>query len=193
MKFDDVPTAMAQLDDEAVEQFLFDCVERRFGRSKLNDSDYTFNRELPAGYLILIPTVWIEGEVSNGGIEQYFWNRLVDYEPMTADAIKAYEKIGAEAQAKAVRECLRAFAPLESTCRKLRQARNLENDIEYFHKWNEVWSALHFRGDNPLFEYEAVTKLYRVPWIRRNPMAFVFPDDLVTKAKRGRKKGHQEP
>jgi len=55
MNFEDVASSIATLDDDAVEQFLFDCLERRFGRAKLQTSDYTFNLTLPAGYRVLTP------------------------------------------------------------------------------------------------------------------------------------------
>jgi hypothetical protein len=172
MNFDDVPSSIAALDDDAVEQFLFDCLESRFGRAKLQASDYTLNLTFPLGYRVLTPTVWIEAEVSNGGVGQYFWNRLVDYRLMTRDAIEAYEKIGAEAQAQSVRDCLRVFIPLEAECRRIK-AEKL--GTESFSKWQDTWDALEFRGDNPLFDYEIVTKRFRVPWIRSNPDLFVFP------------------
>lgn len=172
MKLGDIPSSIAALDDDAVEQFLFDCLERRFGRAKLQASDYTFNLSFPEGYRVLTPTVWIEAEVSNGGAGQYFWNRLVDYRPMTLDAIRAYEMIGAEAQAEAVRDCLSVFGPLEAECRRIKDK---NPGTEGFLKWQDIWDALEFRGDNPLFEYEMVTKKFRVPWIRNNSGLFVFP------------------
>jgi len=96
MDFTDIPASIDQIVDENdVEQFLFDCLERRFGRAKLQASDYTFNLTLPPGYRVLTPTVWIEAEVSNGGISQYFWNRLADFRLMTSDAIDGYLTIGA--------------------------------------------------------------------------------------------------
>jgi len=172
MNFTDVPTSIAQfVDDAAVEQYLFDCLEHRFGRAKLQASDYTFNLSLPPGYRVLTPQVWIEGEVSNGSVGQYFWNRLSDFRLMTADAIEGYDRIGAVAQADAVRDCLRVFAPMEITCRQMKEH---EPALEGFLKWMEVWAALNYRGDNPLFDYELVTKLYRVPWIRKNADLFVF-------------------
>jgi hypothetical protein len=171
MNFEDVPSSIATLDDDAVEQFLFDCLERQFGRAKLQTSDYTFNLTLPTGYRVLTPTVWIESEVSNGGAGQYFWNRLVDYRPMTADAINGYEKIGASAQAQAVRDCLKVFAPLETECRLIKEQ---NPGTKGFLEWQELWDALEFHGDNPLYEYEMVTKQHRVPWICRNVELFVF-------------------
>jgi hypothetical protein len=173
MKPNEIRRAIAGLDDDAVEQFLFDCLERRFGRAKLQQSDYKFNLTLPSGYRVLTPTVWIEAEVSNGGIGQYFWNRLIDYKLMTADAVEGYEKIGALAQAEAVRDCLRVFAPLESKCRGIKQQ---NRGTDGFLEWQDIWDGLEYRGDDPLFEYKEVTKLYRVPWIRRNIEAFRFPE-----------------
>jgi hypothetical protein len=172
MDFDDVSSSIVALNDDDVEQFLFDCLEHRFGRAKLKASDYTFNLTFPLGYRMLTPTVWIEAEVSNGGAGQYFWNRLVDYRPMTADAIDGYEKIGATAQAQAIRDCLLTFAPLEAKCRMIKDQKL---GTAGFLKWQDVWDALEFRGDNPLFEYEMVTAKYRVPWIRENVELFVFP------------------
>jgi Domain of unknown function (DUF4375) len=172
MDFNDVLSAIAILDDDAVEQFLFDCLERRFGREKLQASDYTFNLTLPVGYRMLTPTVWIEAEVTNGGAGQYFWNRFVDYRPMTADAIDGYEKIGAKAQAEAVRDCLRVFASLEADCQRLMDDLGA---YEGFDEWQVLWDALKFKGDIPLSDYEMVTKRFRVPWIRNNPGLFVFP------------------
>jgi hypothetical protein len=172
MDFDDVPSSIAELDDDIVEQFLFDCLDHRFGQAKLQASDYTLTRTFPLGYRMLTSTVWIEAEVSNGGAGQYFWNRLVDYHPMTADAIDGYEKIGALAQAQAVRDCLRVFAPLESKCRAIKDEKLGKAG---FLRWGELWDAQEFRGDNPLFEYEMVSAKYRVPWIRENITFFVFP------------------
>jgi Domain of unknown function (DUF4375) len=173
MNSDDLQSTIATLDnDQAVEQILFECLNRRFGIAKLQASDYTFNLTLPIGYRVLTPTVWIEAEVSNGGAGQYFWNRLVDYRPMTIDAIEGYERIGATAQAEAVRDCLRVFAPLESICRSIKDG---QSGKEGFLKWQNLWDALEFRGDNPLFEYEKVTTRYRVPWIRKNVELFKFP------------------
>jgi len=169
----DISAAIVELDDEGVEQFLFDCLERRFGREKLQASDYTFNLTLPVGYRVLTPTVWIEAEVSNGGAGQYFWNRLVDYRPMTRDAIEGYEKIGAIIQAGAVRECVKTFVPLEPRCRRIKERRL---GVKGFRKWMEIWDSLSFLGDNPLFDYELVTKQFRVPWIRQNIKEFAFRD-----------------
>jgi len=160
------------LDDHAVELYLFGCIERQFGRAKIQASDYTFNLTLPAGYRVLTPTVWIEAEVSNGGAGQYFWNRFVDFRLMTSDAIDAYETIGAMPQANSVRDCLRVFEPLEATLREIREQ---ELGGEGFTKWMQTWDALDYRGDNPLFEYEDVMERFRVPWIRRNIEQFVFP------------------
>jgi hypothetical protein len=173
MDSNNVPSQIATLDDFAVEQFLFDCLEERYGLAKLQASDYTINLSFPVGYRVLTPTVWIESEVSNGGIEQYFSNRLVDYRLMTADAIEAYEKIGAKAQAQAVRDCLRAFAPLEAECRRIKRERELGH--EGYQKWQDTWDALKFRGHQPLYDYEIVMTRFRVPWIRANPELFVFP------------------
>ena len=172
MDFDDIPSSIAGIDDDALEQFLFDCIEHRLGRPKLQASDYTLNLTFPIGYRMLTPIVWIEAEVSNGGIGQYFWNRLVDYRPMTADAIEGYEKIGASAQAQAIRECLWKFAPLEAKCRAIKDQKL---GIPGFAEWMQIWDALDFRGDNPIFEYEMVSARFRAPWIRQNIVLFVFP------------------
>lgn len=170
MQLDDIRSAIAGRDDDSVEQFLFECLDRQYGRAKLQASDYSFALSFPQGYRMLSSTTWIEAEVSNGGVEQFFWNRLVDYHLITADAIRGYEMIGADAQALAVRECLRAFAPLETVCRRIKE--NLRSDG--FPKWQDKWDALNFGGDAPLFCYEMVTTTFRVPWIRRNPELFVF-------------------
>src|SRR5262249_8589452 len=149
-----------------------DCLNYR------SPDDYSLHRIWPSGYRMLASTTCIEGQVSNGGAGQYFWNRLEDFKPMTEDAIEGYEKIGARAQANAVRECLRVFAPLESECRRLKHGEFASRYItspQWFAQWMAIWNALQFRGDNPLSEYEEVSKQYRIPWIRKNVEAFVFP------------------
>lgn len=169
--FDDVFGTIARLPDDAVEQFLFDCVEHRFGRDHLA-SDYRFTLELPSGYRVLMPTVWIEGQITNGGASQYFWNRLHDCHLMTGDAIDAYDIIKAIAQAAALRECVRVFMSLEAECRWLK-----ENKTEYdgFGDWVKKWDSLNFSGDGPLCGWdEEISKNFRVPWIRRNVDLFSF-------------------
>ncbi|MBI2808551.1 MAG: DUF4375 domain-containing protein [Planctomycetes bacterium] len=155
---DEVVGTVAKLNDDDVEQFLFDCLENRFGREKLNASDYRFTWTLPPGYRVLTPTVWIESEVFNGGAGQYFWNRLVDFDPMTKDAIAAYEMIGATAQAASLRDCLQVFAPLELECRRIK-----DREVDGFLEWMEIWDGLKYLGDNPLFEYEKISAKWRIP------------------------------
>jgi|ERR1051325_11519412 hypothetical protein len=169
--FDDIPGTVARLPDESVEQFLFDCLERRFGRAKLQTADYTFTLTLPPGYRVLTPTMWIEAEVINGGAGQYFWNRLQDWREMTADAIDAYEEMGAVDQAAALRDCVRVFAPFESECRRL----SVDLGADGFWEFRKKWDALNYCGDNPLCDEEGkISTEYRVPWIRRNVALFCY-------------------
>jgi hypothetical protein len=176
--FDDIPGTIARLPDESVEQFLFDCLERRFGQATMRTSGYTFTFTLPPGYRVLTPTMWIEAEVTNGGISQYFWNRLQDGREMTIDAIDAYEEIGATEQAAALRDCVRAFVLLESECRQLLYHFGADGYFEFTKKWD----ALDYRGDGPLSDEDgAISKKYRVPWIRENALLFSF--DLCAELK----------
>jgi len=180
VNFADVPGSIAQLPDVRVETFLFDCLERRFGVAVLRTADYSFNLTLPVGYRVLTPTVWIENEVDNGGIAQYFWNRFQDYRLMIPDALLAYEKMGAPELAAGLRECLRVFEPLEPECGRLKNQEKAHMRGKSappsgsFHEWNHKWDEQHCEGDLPLM-CERISDLYRIPWIRKNPEAFVFP------------------
>ena len=137
----------------------------------MRTSGHTFTFTLPPGYRVLTPTMWIEAEVTNGGISQYFWNRLQDWREMTADAIDAYEEMGAKEQAAALRDCLRVFAPFESERLQLLHDLGADGYFEFTKKWD----ALDFHGDGALSDEQGVISWkYRVPWIRENVLLFSF-------------------
>jgi Domain of unknown function (DUF4375) len=76
--------------DKDVDQQIMDCIEYRLSELSYDTNRLLNNLSPAAGYLYL--TWLVEGEVNNGGFNQYFWNGYGDY---ANEAVKAFEYFGA--------------------------------------------------------------------------------------------------
>jgi len=176
VNFEDVSGTIAALPDDKIEWFLSEALERRFGKARLGTASYEFVLTLPEGYRVLVSTNWVESEVCNGGIAQFFWNRHQDYELIVADALVGYEKLGAKEQAEALRACMSAFLQVRGAFLRLRDQprRRSPQHLDPFQVWSDFWNDRCHGLDWPLMEYEEISTRYRIPWIRLHAQAFVF-------------------
>jgi len=87
--------------DDDLEMALIDFVNCKVEKSGKPERD-VFNGLSP-GFRAVFATWILEGEVNNGGFNQFFWNSSGDY---AADAVAGYDLIGVPAYARLMRRAI---------------------------------------------------------------------------------------
>jgi hypothetical protein len=151
---------LAKLPDDQLEEAVLDIVEALIGN--LPDPDSQRLAALPEGARAVFSTTHLEGEVGNGGFNQYFWNtdgRIVQ------DALQGYKLMGMPKHAASVRKAI-ALWKGEQTSRDKPQSKD---SLQAFSEsYNETkLNAL----DEPFFDLDKTEdpELLRRAFIRKSP------------------------
>ncbi|ESU25214.1 hypothetical protein FSS13T_18560 [Flavobacterium saliperosum S13] len=100
----------------------------------------------------------LEGQVNNGGFDQFFFNSSGDY---TYEVLEAYENIGAYKTANLISEAINAFPKLPvSKDTETRRITMQDLSEEISEKWNQL--------DDKFYEYEENIMNYLIEYIKKN-------------------------
>lgn len=104
----------------------------------------------------------LEGEVNNGGFDQFFFNSSGEY---AHEALEAYERIGAYKTADLIYRAIRLFPVLpipKDTETRREIMRELDDSIS--RKWNKL--------DDEFYEYEDNVAVLMIEFIKKNRIEF---------------------
>lgn len=161
--------------DDDLNDVLFQCIKHPEGLS-----EEQLLAQLSPGQRMVYLTFLIEGEVGNGGFNQYFFNKNGEFEEET---IAAYELIGATDYADCTRQAFEQFRQvkqiIEEADKRSTQAKTFEEGWNAFVDTSEETGFEHF--DN-MFEvhggsrWNKLVKL-RAKYIRAHVQEFVEPGE----------------
>jgi hypothetical protein len=146
-------TEILNLEDE--EQIII-----QFGEFIWEKLDYNYDNIAylsdPEKTFIYIDT--LEGEVNNGGFDQFFFNSSGDY---AYEILHAYENINAFKTAKLIHEAIQIFPqnPISKNTETRREIME-EMDDTISEKWNQL--------DDAFYEYEDNIMKLIVEYLRKN-------------------------
>jgi hypothetical protein len=148
---------LEQTSDDQLEYFIYgaqlDAMKDHY------DWEYEIVSEWTPGMQMLYTTWILEGEVNNGGFNQYFWNT----EGKTADmALAGYRLVGAEAYADIVR---RAIATQKEEAEMMQEFKD-EDTLEAFSESYEHTKLSSL--DDEFFDLEEDVSALRVKYIRQH-------------------------
>ena len=148
---------LEQTSDDQLEYFIYgaqlDAMKDHY------DWEYEIVSEWTPGMQMLYTTWILEGEVNNGGFNQYFWNT----EGKTADmALAGYRLVGAEAYADVVR---RAIATQKEEAEMMQEFKD-KDTLEAF---SESYEHTKLNAlDDEFFDLEEDVSALRVKYIRQH-------------------------
>jgi hypothetical protein len=102
-----VPPSAADLldaDDDTAESLVVEYVDEYL--RQYPEEPFTAFSQLPRGMQYVYATALLEGEVENGGFNQYFYNVSSDY---ALEALAGYKLIGATEHAQIVRDAIEIY------------------------------------------------------------------------------------
>ncbi|MNT54369.1 hypothetical protein D3C72_1915290 [compost metagenome] len=100
----------------------------------------------------------LEGQVNNGGFDQFFFNSSGDF---TYEVLESYKNIGAYKTAKIINEAIKLF-PTVPVSKDTETRRIIMQDLseEISEKWNQL--------DDQFYEYEENIVIYMIDYIKKN-------------------------
>jgi hypothetical protein len=157
----DVET-LSRIPDDKVEQAIFDYAQLKIGRQY--DREVQIVRALAPGVRALYVTWLVDGEVNNGGFNQYFWNTRGE---LAEEAVTGFMLFGAAHHAALMQEAIQARAQEAPEMERFREDNTLESFSEsYEHtKLGEL--------DEKFYELAENLSELRLDLVRRRPDLFV--------------------
>jgi hypothetical protein len=154
---------VASIPDDELEQAILDHVlDVKLGRNFKHADEIIPN--LSPGLRMVYATWVLEGEVNNGGFNQFFWNNS---EKLAAHAVAGFRLLGANGLAAVVERAIAIFSSEEPVQRKFKEQRTLEAFSE---------SYKHTRLSDLDKEFYALAESLspiRISYIRSHPGEFV--------------------
>jgi Domain of unknown function (DUF4375) len=157
-------STLESIPDDKVEQAIIDYVLLQIANDFSDELEIL--NELSAGFRSIYTTWCVEGEVNNGGFNQYFWNS----EGRTALlAVDAFKRVGAPEYAELLERAIVMWKDEESALSPYKE----ENTLQSFSESYEHTNLGNL--DDEFFKLAAVSDLsaIRIRYIRSNPREFV--------------------
>jgi Domain of unknown function (DUF4375) len=153
--------------DEDIDQQIMDCIENRL--SEFNYDTGCLLKSLPSGAKALYLTWVVEGEVNNGGFNQFYWN---GYGKHAHDALKAFEYFGALEHAEIVRLAIYTRSKEKTVISLLKLIGAVIGNIKAFSYSYKVSKLDPI--DDLFYEVKENLGVLRLAKIRSSPTSFVF-------------------
>jgi hypothetical protein len=115
------PAILASIPDQDVEQAVFDYVTAKIGNDY--EHEVAIVAKLPTGAQALYITWLVDGEVNNGGFNQFYWNASGQF---TDQAAEAFEFFSAHEHAALMREANSVRAMEVGKMKKFKDRGSLE-------------------------------------------------------------------
>ena len=156
------PEILASIPDDKLEQAIIDYVVQKIvGR---HDQEAEIIRGMSVGIRATHSTWVVDGEVKNGGFNQFFWNSSRQY---AVDAVAGFNLFGLPALARIVERATEVHQKEETRLAKFKQRGSLEAFSESY-KENPLNSL-----DDEYYEAAKNLSATRVAFIRKHPELFV--------------------
>ncbi len=155
---------LAQITDAELEQAILDYVVDQIGEDFSREGDVL--RQLPTGMQSIYVTLILQGEVDNGGFNQYFWNTSGS---LAVEAVAGLRLIGAAPHADITERAIAVYEQEREAMSKYRD----RGTIEAFSESNEHTGLTEL--DEAFYaadEAESIASL-RIRYIREHPEKFV--------------------
>jgi hypothetical protein len=150
------------LPDEKLEGAVVDHI-----RSKLDhnyEREYEIVTSLSKGFQIVHATWMVEGEVNNGGFNQYFWNSSGKFQ---AEALEGYKLLGATEHEKLMAEAIKVHKSIENKL-KVQQDKGTIQAFSDSYKDNPLNKL-----DDQFYGLKEDASALRIKYIRGNLDLFV--------------------
>ncbi len=145
--------------DDDLEQAILDYVLLKIDEKP--DKAYEIVSTLPEGFVTVFATMEVEGEVNNGGFDQYFSNTAGEF---TLEAIEGFEKIGAKNFAAITKQAL------DLSLKEMAKMAEPAHTDSKTH--NEKQAITMEKLDNQFYDLEENITDLRIQYIRNNPQLF---------------------
>lgn len=131
-----------------------------------HDDEYEKFAALSRGLRMLWSTLLLDGEVNNGGFNQFFFNNSGQF---AMDAVEGFRLIGAEQHAQLTEEAIALFFKEAPKLRRFWRPRTLQGFSEsYRHTQSGELDRRYYALADP--------SVLRVQYIRAQPSEFEVPD-----------------
>ena len=155
---------VANMPDHEVEYEVFKVLLPMVARG--GDAEYETFSALSRGLRMLWATLVLDGEVNNGGFNQFFFNSSGQY---AMDAVEGFRLIGAEQHAQLTEEAIALFFKEAPKLRRFWRPRTLEGFSEsYQHTQSGELDKRYYALPHP--------SAARVRYIREHPAEFEIAD-----------------
>ena len=115
------PEILGKISDANLEYAIIDYVY-----SKINgnwEKEYAIVTSLPKSFQMVYSTDQLEGEVNNGGFNQYFWNSSGAFQN---EALEGYKTLGATEHIEIVEEAIKIYQGIAPKIKKFKDKGTLE-------------------------------------------------------------------
>jgi hypothetical protein len=150
------------LPDEKLEGAILDHIRSKVGEDY--EHEYRIVTSLSKGFQMVYATSWVEGEVDNGGFNQYFWNPSGAFR---IEALEGYKLIGATQHEQIMAEAIKVYAAIESKLKQQQEKGTLKAFSDSY-KDNPLNKL-----DDQFYELKENVSALRVRFIREHPDLFV--------------------
>lgn len=137
---------LAGADDDTAEELVFAYVDECLRQSP-GDQFGAF-KSLPAGMQSVYGTMLLEGEVENGGFNQYFFSIASDY---ALEALSGYRRFGARDHAALLREAIAIYHRERWFHFRIKLRRSLESffDSYKYTRLSEIDAVFYVLDEDP--------------------------------------------
>ncbi len=150
--------------DDDLEQAILDYVLLKIDEKP--DKAYEIVTALPEGYVTVFATMEVEGEVNNGGFDQYFSNTSGEF---ALEAIEGFEKIGAKNFATITKQALNLSL---KEMAKIAEIADPDSPSKSTRKQDEASANNMQKLDNQFYDNEENISDLRIKYIRENTALF---------------------
>lgn len=149
MKIDDI------LNLQNEEEIILKIGERVWKKTQYDYNNFSNLNEIEKTFIYVDI---LEGQVNNGGFDQFFFNSSGDF---TYEVLESYKNIGAYKTAKIINEAIKLF-PTVPVSKDTETRRIIMQDLsaEISEKWNQL--------DDQFYEYEENIVIYMIDYIKKN-------------------------
>lgn len=137
---------LTEADDETAEVLIVAYVDECLRQT--SEAQFSTFKRLPIGMQYVYSTVLLEGDVENGGFNQYFYNTASDY---VLEALRGYQKFNAAEYARLVREAIAIYHRERWFHLRIKLRHSLESFIDSYQytKLSELDDEFYQLGEDP--------------------------------------------
>ena len=155
------PEILASIPDDKLEQALFDYIVLVIGDDY--EREYEIITGLSDGFQMFYTTWIVDGEVNNGGFNQYFWNTSGEF---AEAAVRGFQLIGASEHAKLMEQAIAVYRKGQPENKRFRKDGTLDAFRESYQQ-TDLGDV-----DDAYYELQEDLSALRIRYIREHAVEF---------------------